>query len=61
MQFVNACKKMADIAIFGEDLDPQDVKALLGGWWESSEQPYTPMGKVTNRQLWPRQGSSVLI
>ncbi len=61
MQFINACKKMADIAIFGEDLDPNDVKALLGGWWESSESPYTPMGKVTNRQLWPRQGSSVLI
>jgi hypothetical protein len=61
LQFINACKKMADIVIFGEDLDPQDVKALLGGWWESSEQPYTPMGKVTNRQLWPRQGSSVLI
>lgn len=61
MQFINACKKMADIAIFGEDLDPADVKALLGGWWESSESPYTPMGKVTNRQLWPRQGSSILI
>jgi hypothetical protein len=61
MQFINACKKMADIAIFGEDLDPKDVKALLGGWWESSESPYTPMGKVTNRQLWPRQGSSILI
>jgi hypothetical protein len=61
MQFINACKKMADIAIFGEDLDPKDVKALLGGWWESSESPYTPMGKVTNRQLWPRQGSRILI
>ena len=61
MQFINACIKQANIAIYGEDLNPQDIKVILGQWWESLFRPYTPMGKASNRTLYPRQGSSVMI
>lgn len=54
MNFVNACIKLAQINLFGEDVDPQVIKAFFKPWHNTLARPYTPMGKGSNMTLNPR-------
>ena len=60
-QFINACLLQSNIIIRGEMVNPNDVRAILGRWWESLLAPYTPMGKNTALRALSRQGPDVLI
>ncbi len=61
MSFVNACIKLAQINLFGEDVDPKIIQAFFQPWWNTLARPYTPMGKKTNQTLNPRGSSDSLI
>lgn len=57
MNFVNACIKLAQITIFGEDVDPKVIDAFFQPWWNTLAKPYTPMGAASNQTLNPRGNS----
>lgn len=61
MNFVNACIKLAQITIFGEDVDPKVIAAFFQPWWNTLQRPYTPMGNASNQTLNPRGSSDSLI
>lgn len=61
MNFVNACIKVAQINLFGQDVDPQIIEAFFQPWWSTLARPYTPMGKATNQTVDPRGSADSLI
>lgn len=61
LNFVNACIKLAQITIFGEDVDPKVIQAFFQPWWNTLQRPYTPMGRKTNQTLSPRDSSNLMI
>lgn len=61
MNFVNACIKLAQLNLAGEDVDPDAIRAFFKPWWDTLTRPYTPMGKATNGTLNPRGRSDSLI
>jgi hypothetical protein len=57
LNFVNACVKLGQILLSGEDVDPRVIQAFFQPWYNTLARPYTPMGKATNqtvnsRSLW---------
>lgn len=54
MAFINACVKMAQITLSGEDVDPRAIQAFFTPWYDTLSRPYTPMGYATNQTLNPR-------
>lgn len=54
LNFVNACVKLAQMNISGEDVDPKVLDAMFKPWWNTLARPYTPMGIGTNQTLNPR-------
>lgn len=54
MNFINACIKLAQMNISGEDVDPKMIDALFQPWWNTLARPYTPMGVGSNQTLNPR-------
>ncbi len=61
LSFVNACIKLAQMNISGEDVDPKALTAFFQTWWNTLARPFTPMGKATNRTLNARGNSQSLI
>lgn len=61
MNYVNACIKLAQISLFGEDVDPETIRAFFGPWWDTLFRAYTPMGKGSNGTLNPRGRASSII
>lgn len=61
MNFINACIKLAQLNLAGEDVDPNSIKAFFKPWWDTLSRPYTPMGKRTNQTLDPRGSADSLI
>jgi hypothetical protein len=61
LNYVNACIKMAQITLSGDDVSPQVIQSFFQPWWNTLARPYTPMGKKTNQTLSPRQSSGVML
>jgi hypothetical protein len=61
LNFVNACIKLAQMNLSGEDVPPTMLDAFFQPWWNTLLRPYTPMGKATNQTLNPRGNSDSLI
>lgn len=61
MNFINACIKLAQLNLSGEDVDPKVIQAFFQPWWNTLARPYTPMGKKTNQTLNPRGSADSLI
>lgn len=61
MNFVNACIKLAQLNLSGDDVDPKVIAAFFQPWWNTLARPYTPMGNATNQTLNPRGRSGILI
>lgn len=51
LNYVNACVKLAQINLSGEDVDPGAIRAFFQPWWDTLARPYTPMGTATNQTL----------
>lgn len=61
MHYVNACIKLAQLNLSGEDVDPKVIGAFFQPWWNTLSRPYTPMGRNTNQTLNKRDSSQSLI
>lgn len=61
LNYINACIKLAELFINGEDVDPKVIQAIFQPWWNTLADQYTPMGNKRNGTLNPGQGASLII
>ncbi len=61
MAYINACIKLAQLSINGEDVDPKVMQAIFQPWWNTLMDQYTPMGNRRNGTLNPGQSAGLII
>ena len=61
LNFANACVKLAQISLSGEDVDPKVIGAFFQPWWNTLTRPYTPMGRASNQSIGARGNPDIHI